>query len=216
MNSILRLDNWKIKQIRRDFNLKTMLGRGVFSAVFESDNPDTVLKLTVCEVQYQMLRDYTGLDHEMFPLFIRDYGSVGEFVHPESGERHSVYLMEVEKLYSMRGTNKALPRLINKLVCDNYSDDTGLRFSKVGVKLLEMGSAYEKVSEAMFELARFIQDYGLESVVAVDTHGGNFMRRKCGALVINDPLCNGKMLSSHINIIRQRKAVTVQNKQRAL
>lgn len=191
---------------------RKLLASGQFSGVFESGNPDTVLKLSIDDMGYKMLFGAEALQGDYFVRTIKDYGIVGHFTTsknlPESSHarpkktRVPMYLYEIERLHKVPslGENR---RIINKLCKRLRELDT---FSVIesrserGVMCLADLSgdrtltAKPELSRAIIDLAEFL--YKHKDAFA-DLHTGNFMQRKDGTLVLSDPVGSAVIYCNH-------------------
>jgi hypothetical protein len=180
---VLSLKDWKVAHLRRTLtcfaNTRT-LARGTFSAVFETPDPTRVLKLTTDPTHYSYLTDGISPDGPHKPVVLHDYGEVGE-----TSDELPLYLVELERLQKVRaGTeNGLLPRRIvrhaNKDPDRRYPDDP------------------DHVPGMPPSLVRFLDDLNhfiFNLAYTPDVHGGNFMERADGTLVVNDPVFDNKLL----------------------
>lgn len=190
----LRLDQWGVKEARRHKPLegKQIIGRGVFSAVFEGTRKNTVLKLTVDDIAYWSLNDiYVGVRHRHVPRVIANYREVGSA--KINGRDYPIFLYEIERLERVNGEARRLA----KLICNAESTS---RQTLRGPGIFERPSADKvfatmakdkalprSVRNALCRLAEFAENVPGGDV---DLHMGNFMQRANGDLVLSDPIAN--------------------------
>lgn len=187
---------------------KSRIGRGKFSAVF--DNGDTVLRMTVDPIAYELHTVHFAPTGPHFCRLVNDYGDIGQ-MHERAGG-HPIYLFETEKLQPVR-SNLAARRDMQKILKtsgDVHYDAQRLARANRGsvysmhllTKMLEEGMEIpQSMLEAIDELSSFVGGYPDASV---DFHSGNFMVRPgCGTLVFNDPLCDvSKLDERHQSLSR--------------
>lgn len=180
---VLSLKDWKVAVLRRTlpcFAKTRTLARGTFSAVFETPDPTRVLKLTTDATHYAYLTDGLSPEGPHKPVVLHDYGEVGE-----TSDGVSLYLVALERLQKVRpGTENGLltrriVRYANKDPDKRYPDDT------------------DHVPGMPASLVRFMADLNhfiFNLAFRADVHGGNFMERADGTLVVNDPVFDSKLL----------------------
>lgn len=184
MRKLLKLTDWRVKAVVKELGLdkKKILGRGVFSIVFEGNAKNTVLKLTVDDIGYALFNDWAaGIKHHLhFPKIVKDFGSVGEVRF--KGESYTLYLFEMEKLIPV--INKEAKRIARKIsrLCDFKPLLT--------TEILCNKDLPKSIRNALFRLDEFCKNLpgGL-----LDMHAGNYMQRVNGTLVIIDPLSSIKV-----------------------
>jgi hypothetical protein len=180
---VLYLKDWGVERVRRTlpcFANTKLLARGSFGAVFETADPNRVLKLTTDEKHYAYLTDGLAPQGCYKPVVLVDHGEVGE---TEDGL--TLYLVEMERLQKVRtGTENG--RLTRRIV--NY----------VGA---HAQSAFPETTTAVrglpAALAGFLEDLNTfisNFACAADAHWGNFMERMDGTLVVSDPVYDKPLL----------------------
>lgn len=185
--AVLSLKDWRVRCLRRSHPLlmkKIQIGAGQFCRVFETQDPNRVLKLTVdsCHVAY--LTDYTSPEGRYKPVVFEDFGEIGETTAGES-----VYLLEVERLQKLQ-TGSANARLARRLI--RYSEDS--RHWRSGLRQLpqteeQLPGLAPDLYEFMEEINQFTGNYDCW----LDLHLGNFMERTDGTLIFSDPVYDYKL-----------------------
>jgi hypothetical protein len=197
----LRLDNRDVKLAMNHPLLKDKkpIGRGVFSAVFEGTRKNTVLKMTVDDISYCLLNDWTvGVKHRHFPRVIENHGDIGAV--RISGMQYPIYLYEVERLEKLKNGSdtKRLAQMISrskdKVHWNSISrwDDYTRAYMELTIMARD-AMLPRSIRNALSLLSDFCSNMPGSTL---DMHLGNFMQRKNGELVITDPLANVEIMNS--------------------
>lgn len=191
----MRLDNWGVKDAMRHPLLegKKIIGRGVFSVVFEGSRKNTVLKMTCDDIGYWAFNDYAlRVQHRHFPRIVESHGDIGEI--RIKGLGRSIYLFEMERLEKLQAGSdaKRLARLISKVGNATSARTAGhwtehLRAATLLQQMAKDSTLPRSVRNALADLCRFCHDYPGGTL---DMHGCNFMQRGNGELVMTDPIAN--------------------------
>ncbi len=178
---VLKLNEPRVRHIRTTHPLlrkSKLIARGTFGAVYESKNPDRVLKLTVDVAHRDYLADQVVAGPHR-PVVHEDYEEVGT---TQAGD--DLYLFELERLRPLqpRTANVRLARAI--IACHE-------RDKRLPVVPLTGHNASDELLDFMLRLNWFIANYGHRP----DMHLKNFMERPSdGALVFSDPVFDYPML----------------------
>lgn len=217
MKKIFTLNDPDVKKIRQSHPAlkgRKLIGSGQYSGVFESDNPDTVLKLSIDEASYLFHNDaFLRPESHHFSQAVRDFGRVGTFTTSKNVTRTKltnpvelqvpIYLYEIEKLHKIpQGTpNSLLSRRIAKDWRDGDERSQVIDYrprAKDIVRHLRDNAFYQHdnptVIDALEELAQFVQDYDR---AFVDLHGANMMQRADGTFVFSDPIGDDRIYNAH-------------------
>lgn len=194
----LRMDCYGVKAALRHPLLegKKMIGRGVFSMVFEGTRKNTVLKMTVDNLGYMMLNDrVSGIRHKHFPKVVETHDDIGET--KIGAESHLVYLFEMERLEKLQKDSdaKRLARLITNVTGTTSMRHKGSwRDEYRSAELLKAMKTSDElprsIKNALGRLEMFCRDIPGGTL---DMHAGNFMQRKNGDLVMIDPIADMKL-----------------------
>lgn len=188
MSLAFNLNHWKMRDLRQlpELKGKKLIGRGMFSAVFEGSTPDTVLKMTVDSVGYWLLNCCAaGVGGEHFPKVIKNHHDVGE-VNVGKTE-FPVYLFEMERLVKLK-VGSAAKKLARKISTSQLKISRASWSSDVTGQLGELASV-AKLPETLRQAIRDVENFaGNYPNAQLDMHMGNFMQRENGDLVITDPM----------------------------
>lgn len=205
----LRLDNPDVKNVMQHRLLKGKkpIARGVFSAIFEGTQKNTVLKMTVDDVSYWMLNDvYSHVTHRHFPKALVNHQDIGKT--NVNGEILPIYLYEMEKLEKLDrvSDNRRLAREIcngedraSHQVMTVWTDP--MHSVNVLAGMIQDNSLPRGIRNALSQLSDFCR---LVPGGTLDMHIGNFMQRKNGELVITDPLANMVIQQAAVKQLQQR------------
>lgn len=216
MSKLFVLTDKSVREVRRNHPAlkgRKLIGKGQFSGVFESDKPDTVLKLSIDRASYifhtKYLQNLNAHNAQFFSRVIADYGIVGHFTTSKNVKRTAIsqplelnapmYLYEVERLKKLNlgSESHLLARRIHKYYSESFSLERTTveligaeqRFNYVINKLLEHRdlnlTKCGKAFSALASLRNFLDSY--EDSFA-DLHGANFMQRENGDFVFSDPV----------------------------
>lgn len=180
------------------------IGRGKFSAVF--DKGDTVLRMTVDPITYEMHASFVAPQGPHFCRLVRDYGDIGEMTEWNGG--HTIYLFETEKLEPLKGHLPARreAKSVMKAVHEVHGESLrGFRqsasnfdsaVSEKKMHLMQSKAGHygfsDSIVDALDALSTFVSNY---ETASCDMHSGNFMVRPgCGTLIFNDPFCDASKL----------------------
>lgn len=209
------LNDPQIRQILKEQEVlrgKKKLAKGFFSGVYEGTREDTVLKLSICQPTYDFMMNKSDNPH--FPKVIKDYGVVGEYEVAKKQSKmeyrmfsiHSVtvpvYLYEVEKLEKASIENRRIGKKLHDLLYKDWdafreSDRPAEEVFQFGFEnMLASGYLDDKptIRDAFQEMATFF----LKGTADTDVSMQNFMQRKDGTLIINDPFSDRNMVSAVI------------------
>lgn len=205
---ILLMNDPSVMAIRKSHKAlqgRKLIGSGMFSGIFESGDPNTVLKLTTCAATYQMLTDSTlGIDDIHSPKIIKNYGHVGDYMIGKNIKETKItkpvrklvplYLFEVERLEKIsKGNNRSIAlnltfELRNRLAEMKHDESVRGATAKI---LMEMGQDLPNLKQittlpAYFEkLNNFVANY---KNAFYDIHAANLMQRSDGTIVFSDPV----------------------------
>lgn len=162
------------------------IGRGEYSAVFEADDPDHVLKLISSPADYFLLTAEDRPRGIHFPVVYKDHGVVGR-----AASGYPFHLIEMERLYPLEKDSGAA-NLARRLAmfywqaCQKWSQ-LGMHMGRIAFfhMLKEPLAVDETMHEALTALSEFIEEYQvLPDILSTD----NLMMRKDGTLVFCDPV----------------------------
>lgn len=160
---------------------KKILSRGAFSIVYDTENSERVLKLTVDPTQYRYSVTSPSMTSTIFPETYRDYGMIGLYLG-----RFPLYLFEVERLYPLEGDNLVL---IAEILDDLYRTFDGAFDPGAG-----HGEAYlDHLSNSIHVDAGLRYGFRQLSFMCArkgydaDLYLDNFMQRLNGEIVATDP-----------------------------
>ncbi|MFC2996391.1 hypothetical protein ACFODO_14190 [Acinetobacter sichuanensis] len=191
---------------------KKLIASGQFSGVFESDNPNTVLKLSIDDMSYKFLLGESATQSDSLVKVVKDYGIVGEFVTSKNispslvsnpiSTTVPIFLYEVERLQKLdtKGENR---RVVNRLCkrfrelnAYSFIDNQAERFVMCLVDLSsdDLVSDKPEMADAFVLLAEFINQ---NPDSFADLHTGNFMQREDGTVVISDPIGSTVIFNNH-------------------
>lgn len=172
---------------------KKPIARGCFSAVYDGQRPNTVLKLTADNLGYSLLNDAViGIGGRHLPRIVKDFFCVGDT--NINGEDFPLYLYEMERLEKIK-TGSPERRLVRQIVKHasaasatskrmwrdpNYITDT----LKVMVENPNLTKSWRHAFSGMLHFCRNT------CAGSLDLHSGNFMRRANGEVVMIDPIAN--------------------------
>lgn len=171
---------------------KTLLGKGVFSLVFE-DTDDTVLKLTADGKHVELLKEVAGLDESCrayFPEIVEDMGVIGELIKGDN--RAPLHLLRISKLEHAK-TGSEQRKLISKLCKDQlnaYANNIRHHcFGELAHKTLHDVAA-QPVFDSLRKPLLLIADFAkrMKDEVSLDLHSKNIMVDRSGRIVFSDPL----------------------------
>lgn len=148
------------------------LGSGNFGKVFTSSKPTRVLKLTTDKTHYEYLIGKTAPASIFRPRVYKDFGKIGN-----TSNGVEIFLLEVERLRKLCYPSK------------NYSmvaalTDFYVSRSRLPEFMLELPGVSREMAEFMKRLNAFKKSIG----AGYDIGDRNFMERRTGTLVFNDPL----------------------------
>lgn len=207
MCKALRKDCWGVQVALRHPLLegKKMIGRGVFSMVFEGTRKNTVLKMTVDDIGYYAFNDWAvGCRHRHFPRIIQSEGDIG--CAKINGRDRPIYLFEMERLEKLTGEARKLARQVMNVgatASGKYHWKTGddVRAMLTFGEMVRDKSLPRSVRNAIQQLEEFC---GNVPGGSVDLHMNNMMQRKNGDLVIIDPIANMKIWRDSVEQLRRR------------
>lgn len=186
---------------------KKMIGRGVFSMVFEGTRKNTVLKMTVDNIGYYAFNDYMcGVRHKHFPRVTDCHGEIGTVRLGKHEE--SIYLYEMERLQPLKVGSEA--RRLARSIANAAATASGQHFWRTSEDIramLTFGSMLQdkslprSIRNALQQLEEFC---GRMPGGSVDLHMHNMMMRKNGDLVIIDPVANMQIWRNARDQLRQR------------
>lgn len=201
VKKVLKLNDWRVKQTLQEFEAikgKKIIGRGVFSVVFEGSRKNTVIKVTADPMSYWMLNCYAyGVTHRHFPKVKNDFGEIGS---TRIGKVDvPIYAFETERLYPLETGSKA--KKTARIIRNVQSETSSKNFWKHGYQHLASVTLYDmqktitigSVKNALAQLCDFCGNY-LDA--GLDMHMGNFMQRKNGELVITDPILDRSLIAA--------------------
>ena len=188
----------KLTQIRD----KALIGRGVFSAVFEGSRENRVYKLSADGIAYSLLNDSAAkVRHNLLPKVYDDFGIVDEV--RVGGEVYPVYLYEIERLYRMSRDNLAWHQakvIIKAATKANATAMSGWpnvdEFEESVMTIEELRKMHHILPGPVRSVFTMIRDFGrmMGGNMAIDLHMGNFMARANDSLVLSDPICQVDLL----------------------
>ncbi|WP_354734515.1 hypothetical protein [Acinetobacter nosocomialis] len=205
---ILLMNDPSVIAIRKNHEAlkgRKLIASGMFSGIFESGNPNTVLKLTACPASYFLLTDETlKIEDIHSPKLIKNYGQVGEYLvgknvketHLTKPNRKLVplYLFEVEKLEKIgKGENRSLAlnltyelrrRLANLEHGHSVRGATAKILTELAKELPQLQNL-PTVATYIKKLNQFVANYG---DAFYDIHAANLMQRPDGTVVFSDPV----------------------------
>ena len=207
MCKALRKDCWGVQSALRHPLLegKKLIGRGVFSMVFEGTRKNTVLKMTVDDIGYYAFNDWAvGCRHRHFPRIIQSEGDIGSA--KINGKDRSIYLFEMERLEKLTGEARKLARQVMNVgatASGKYHWKTGddIRAMLTFGEMARDKSLPRSVRNAIQQLEEFC---GNVPGGSVDLHMNNMMQRKNGDLVIIDPIANMKIWRESLEQLKRR------------
>lgn len=148
------------------------LGSGNFCKVFTSSKPTRVLKLTTDKTHYEYLIGRTAPASIFRPRVYKDFGKIGN-----TSNGVEIFLLEVERLRELRYPSQ------------NYSIVAALtEFEISRNRLPELVSEIRGVSRQMLEFMKRLNAFKKSISAGYDIGDRNFMERRTGTLVFNDPL----------------------------
>lgn len=180
---VLNLKDPVVKRIRAthpSFANTRMLARGTFCAVFETSNPDRVLKLTADRSHYAYLTDGLAPEGPHKPLVLENHGYLDDTL---SGA--PLYLVEVERLRPVtpRTENSRLTRRIVAYACKDEDGQYPTQIDQV-----------KGLSEPLAQFCEDVNCFTSNFDCITDPRYGNFMERNDGTLVMSDPVFDFKLL----------------------
>lgn len=188
MSLAFNLNDWAMRDLRQlpELKDKKLIGRGMFSAVFEGSRPDTVLKMTVDSVGYWLLNCCAaGVSGDHFPRVIKNHHDIG--VVDVGKTEFPVYLFEMERLVKLK-VGSATRKLARKISTSQLKISRASWSSDVTGQLGELANV-AKLPETLRQAIRDVESFASNYPNAqLDMHMGNFMQRENGDLVITDPL----------------------------
>jgi hypothetical protein len=205
----LRKDCWGVQAALRHPLLegKKLIGRGVFSMVFEGTRKNTVLKMTVDNIGYYAFNDWVvGCRHRHFPRVVHSEGDIGSA--KINGRDYSIYLFEMERLQPLAAGSEA--RRLARRIMNVSATASGKYHWKTGDDIRAMltfgemvrdSSLPRSVRNAVQQLEEFC---GNVPGGSVDLHMHNMMMRKNGDLVIIDPVANMKIWRESMEQLKRR------------
>jgi hypothetical protein len=159
------------------------LGAGCYSAVFDSHNPNVVIKVgaDIFDPYLQYIGEVSKSDNPHFPKVKRLY------VDMEKG----YYIVYLEKLFIMRDEQLTqYEDIYNLAVKNKQPEKTMTKDLKEAVDIILTIVDYRSHQEiAHLRAWKDISD----DASTLDLHESNIMTREDGTLVFADPLCNYKM-----------------------
>lgn len=205
---ILLMNDSSVTTVRKTHEAlkgRKLIASGMFSGVFESGNPNTVLKLTACPATYYMLNDEAiKIDDIHSPKLIKNYGQVGEYLVGKNVKETNLtkpnkklvplFLFEVERLEKIsKGPNRSLAlNLTYELRRRLAGLEHGISVRGATAKILiEMANQLPQLKDVptllpYFEkLNNFVGSYG---DAFYDIHAANLMQRSDGTIVFSDPV----------------------------
>lgn len=221
MQRILHLNDYAVKSalnddaIRHLTSSKRLIGRGMFSLVYEGSSPDRVLKVTSDSANYWMHNCYAyGVEGIHFAKVFENYGDVGEI--RIGVNNYPIYAFEVERLEKIKSLET---KRTAKFICNTSFETFHSYLNKNAAKLRDRdiatasSNAFEvtarlirekskTLSEDIRKLADFCANY---DNVSPDNNIANFMiRPETGDLVINDPILDLKVHKEHTESVARR------------
>lgn len=172
---------------------KKPIGRGTFSALFDGERPDTVLKLTVDSTSYWMSNCCAaGCAGPHFPRVVRNHRDVGEVT--VRGVTYPIFLYEVERLERLKTGGEAARqfRVFKSIAKQATTACSSIPNREAAPAVMEMMADLAAKADlpgslrhAISDLSNFVRAY---DDVFIDIHRANVMQDSEGTLVINDPV----------------------------
>ena len=160
-----------------------MLGAGCYSAVFESKDPNTVIKIgaDIFDPYLYYIREVTGKVNKHFPVIKK------LFVDNEFG----YYIVYLERLFDMTTDHTSQYQdIYDWAVKDTpkptWADETLNSAVDTIIDLADYRSYEEIVHDKVWDTVPY-------DACRLDLHESNVMCRADGTFVFADPLCNYKM-----------------------
>lgn len=159
---------------------RKLLGRGVTTLVFEGEHPNSVLKLTVDQVAYELAEAQRSWECAGLPRTGQLFGQVGT-----TSEGNAIWLFEQERLTKL-GVGSAPRKLcmgVSRLVWSQYEhcDTVDEVLASAQPSIPNVG-----LSAAALHLADFAATR--RERLRLDLHASNFMLREAsGQAVVSDP-----------------------------
>lgn len=159
---------------------RKLLARGVTTLVFEGERPDSVFKLTVDQVAYELAEAQRSWQCAGLPRTGQLFGQVGT-----TSEGNAIWLFEQERLTKL-GVGSAPRKLcmgVSRLVWRQYEHcntvDKVLASAQASIPDVGLRAAVSRLAD--FATSR-------RERLSLDLHGSNFMLRETsGQAVISDP-----------------------------
>lgn len=203
MTLAFNLNDGQMRDLRQlpELKGKKLIGRGMFSAVFEGSTPDTVLKMTVDSVGFWLLNCCAaGVSGEHFPEVVKNHHDVG--VVKVGKVEFPVYLFEMERLVKLK-VDSAAKKLARKISTSQLKISRASWSSDVTGQLKELANV-AKLPETLRQAIRDVENFASNYPKAqLDMHMGNFMQRENGDLVITDPMFDTEVFDASSNPYRQ-------------
>lgn len=159
---------------------RKLLARGVTTLVFEGERPDSVFKLTVDQVAYELAEAQRSWKCDGLPRTTQLFGQVGM-----TSEGNAIWLFEQERL-----TKLAAGSTTRKL-CLGASRLVWRQFEHCNTVDEALKSAHASIPDAGLSAAAWrLADFAStrRERLSLDLHGSNFMwRESTGQAVVSDP-----------------------------
>ena len=197
---VMKLTDQGVREAMRHPVLKgkKIIGRGVFSIVFEGTRKNAVLKLTCDQYAYRMLNDdHCAVTHRHFPRVSKNYSRVGNV--KLAGRDFPIYLYEMERLEELQFGTEQRKLALKLCKSVDLSDwKTASTMSRIQTALALEDAAKDKnmprsIKNALMDLGRFCRAM---PGAGLDLHMGNIMRRKNGEIVFTDPQLDPQCFAS--------------------
>lgn len=193
--------NW-IKGLEQDGG--KVLGRGSYGSVYSHPKWPYVVKVFSDDVPYLRYTRLVNKYSDEFPAFPKFYGKAMKYTPPYSRSTTSKdynYAIRMEKLYPFQGDMDTLKDIqdlsYDWQMVDAWEDPkTRERYLKNWSEE-NLKDAYQRakqrvsVSSKLSEVGRALAFISKNIEASLDIHGGNFMHRENGDIVIVDPVWEG-------------------------
>ena len=155
-----------------------LLGAGTFCMTFTGKKSTRVFKLTADKTHHAYLTDGTCVGNLFKPRVYNDFGVIGKTAYGVD-----VFLLEVERLKDLvSGSNHE--KLVSNLIY----------FENVNGRLPESKKDAPALDPELFLFMRSLNKFvNMQSSARFDLCESNFMQRKNGRLIFNDPVCDSSL-----------------------
>lgn len=210
MAKLLLLNSPCVREARKHEALigRRLLGSGQFSGVYESENPNSVLKLSVDHSWHELVTRWVPDGHASLPAVVCDHGVVGHAIIGSNLSKPKpkevpLFLVEVERLEKLdvKSENYRMARHISKIAQRAYykgpsGADVGERAENIIGRIYESPYVPQSIRDALAVLLMFCTNYG---DAFLDLHAANFMQRPIsGELILSDPVACYSAFNQHI------------------